>query len=80
MTVLSPTEICAVINASCTRPNQVYANYQHCVSYLTAVQARPYTFPSGYLANHTGCYAFHAQAATILPDIHCMHCHPVARK
>jgi hypothetical protein len=73
---LSPTEICAIINASCTGPNQAYTNYQHCISYLTAMQARPDTCPSGYLTNHTSCYTFHTQAATILPNIHCMHIMP----
>ncbi|QHN71135.1 hypothetical protein [Mollivirus kamchatka] len=74
--VLPAANICRVITDSCVGANQVYADYADCLAYMTVVEAHPQICPSSYLANNTGCYAFHAQAATLLPSIHCMHVMP----
>ncbi|SOB73976.1 EGF-like domain-containing protein [Cedratvirus lausannensis] len=74
----SKEENCLDIMRFCTGPNQVYATYDDCISYMTGVEQKPHPCPGGYIANDSVCYNFHKKSAEYLPEVHCPHVSPTS--
>jgi hypothetical protein len=64
---------CAMIAASCTGQNQQYASTATC---LATCAALPPGMPADLTGNSVGCRTYHATAAKMDPDTHCVHAGP----